>query len=199
MKKFFYSAAIAAVSMGLVACGGKESNSTSNENQSYEPATTTADVSEPTQTEEATEEAEETVFTATEEPAASSSSENKYFTSAELDKFVSDGKSGDFDRMISALEWYEKTRAALKPDVRNIDENAIKAVAELEKANESVGGKYDSLTLEGALNSKMDEMSESQKNKVSELSASSVLFFTAKDDTQEYNKLYRKYRYGSFF
>ena len=191
MKKFIYTAAIAAATLGLVACGGKDSDSTSGDSTSSDLITST-DIDNSS----LTDENDESGPSITDEAG---SSENTYFTSAELDKFVSDGKSGDIDRMISALEWYNQTCQALKPDVRNLDENAIKAVADLEKADEDIADKYGALSLTGALNNMMSEMSESQKTQVSTLSAQSVLFFTAQDDTSEYDRLYRKYRYGSFF
>lgn len=191
MKKFIYTVAIAAATLGLVACGGTDSDSTSNDS-TFSDLISSTDIN----TSSLTGETDESGLPTTDEAA---SLENTYFTSAELDKFVADGKSGDIDRMISALEWYNQTRQALKPDVRNLDESAIKAAADLEKADEDIADKYGAFSLTGALNNMMSEMSESQKTQVSTLSAQSVLFFTAQDDTSEYDRLYRKYRYGSIF
>lgn len=212
MKKIFYTAAIAAVTLSLAACGGKGSDTASDENKNDETATPATNVSTEGETvvegemvavEQSSSSEKEDMVTPPndEEETSNTSTGATYFTSAELDKFIADGTSDNIDRMISALEWYNKVRATLKPEVRKLNEDAIKAAAELEKAGEEIGDQYDAFSISGALDNKTGGMSESQLDRYN--SVTTVLFFTADDsgspEVQKYNELYRKYRYGSPF
>lgn len=128
--------------------------------------------------------------------SSSSSSGSSSLNDSELRQFISDGKSGDIDKMISALEWLYKTEAGLKPKVRALDEEAIKCAVELDKASQEIGKKYDTFTLAGALDSKTDEMSSSQLSRYNKVCGKVVVYFTSSENTSEYNSIYRRLRYG---
>lgn len=131
--------------------------------------------------------------------SASSDSGSTLVSSSDLATFISKGKSGNIDKMIEALEWQNKIEADLKPQVRALNEDAIKAKIAVDKAINEIGEKYDSYSLMGALDYMTDEMSNSQLNKYNSACAKSVTFFNANDDTSEYDNLYRKLRYGAPF
>ena len=128
--------------------------------------------------------------------SSSSSSGSSGLNDTGLRQFISDGKSGDIDKMISALEWLYKTEAGLKPKVRALDEEAIKCAIELDKASEEIGKKYGTFTLAGALDSKTDEMSNSQLSRYNKVCGKVVVYFTISDNMEEYNSIYRRLRYG---
>lgn len=216
MKKFFYTAAIAAVTLSLTACGGKNNDKEENEEQANQSTANTTDFDTTDQTDEtglstpAPTSDEQTVSTPAEEPVSAPAEEPvsapvgvTYVTSNEISQYISDGKSGDLDRMISAYSWYAKKRSELKPEVRNLNEDAIKAVAEMEKAEDEVADAIGSTSLKALLYEKFGSMSDSQEKKFKEATDNDVFFFSGSEtmskDSQKYNELYRKYRYGSPF
>lgn len=213
MKKVFYSIAAAAILLGTTACGGDKKGTANDASQiemAMESAMQQDDEAEYAQ--DATIDDTASISDDIDEPADNiddatddtddsdaNNSAGMAFTDSELSKFISDGKSGDIDRMIDALEWHNSVKAKLKPQVRALDENAIKEAIKLDKASEEIGEKYDRYSLSGALDSKTGEMSNSQLSRYNTACANGVLYFTSKDDTTEYNSLYRKLRYGSPF
>lgn len=104
-------------------------------------------------------EAKENVNSSSSSSSGSSSSGSSLVSSSELSTFISNGKSGNIDKMLEAFEWLNKTEAGLKSQVRALNEDAIKAAIEIDKANEEIGGKYDTYSLMGALNNMTDKMS----------------------------------------
>lgn len=116
--------------------------------------------------------------------------------SSDLSTFISNGKSGDIDRMLDALEWENSVEAALKPQVRSLDENAVKTAIEIDKASEEIGAKYDRHNLSGALDTMADKMTDSQRSRYNTAIANMVHYYTASEDMTEFNNLYRKLRYG---
>lgn len=211
MKKLIYTAAIAAITMGMTACGGKSAEEKAMESiinsldstpaeeiveyaeaESAKPALAEPALAEPS----LADGAEETVSTDEEPAKMSADTDKSWFTDAELSEFKSKGKSGDIDKMLDAFEWINKVEASLKPQVRALDENAIKAKIELDKASEEICKKYDAYSMMGALNNMTDKMNSSQQSRYNSACSNSVLFFTINDDTKEYNSLYRKLRYG---
>lgn len=116
--------------------------------------------------------------------------------SSDLSTFISNGKSGDIDMMLDALEWENSVEAALKPQVRSLDENAIKTAIEIDKASEEIGAKYDRHNLSGALDTMADKMTDSQRSRYNTAIANMVHYYTANEDMTEFNNLYRKLRYG---
>lgn len=116
--------------------------------------------------------------------------------SSDLSTFISNGKSGDIDMMLDALEWENSVEAALKPQVRSLDENAIKTAIEIDKASEEIGAKYDRHNLSGALDAMEDKMTDSQRSRYNTAIANMVHYYTASEDMTEFNNLYRKLRYG---
>lgn len=117
-------------------------------------------------------------------------------SSSDLSTFVSNGKSGDIDMMLDALEWENSVEAALKPQVRSLDENAVKTAIEIDKASEEIGAKYDRHNLSGALDTMADKMTDSQRSRYNTAIANMVHYYTASEDMTEFNNLYRKLRYG---
>lgn len=117
-------------------------------------------------------------------------------SSSDLSTFISNGKSGDIDMMLDALEWENSVEAALKPQVRSLDENAIKTAIEIDKASEEIGAKYDRHNLSGALDTMADKMTDSQRSRYNTAIANMVHYYTASEDMTEFNNLYRKLRYG---
>lgn len=131
--------------------------------------------------------------------SASSDSGSTLVSSSDLATFISKGKSGNIDKMIEALEWLNKIEADLKPQVRALNEDAIKATIALDEATNEIGEKYDCFSLMGALDQMTDKMSDSQLNKYNSACAKTVIYFNANEDTSEYDNLYRKLRYGAPF
>lgn len=117
-------------------------------------------------------------------------------SSSDLSTFISNGKSGDIDMMLDALEWENSVEAALKPQVRSLDENAIKTAIEIDKASEEIGAKYDRHNLSGALDTMADKMTDSQRSRYRSAIANMVFYYNASEDGTEFNNLYRKLRYG---
>lgn len=117
-------------------------------------------------------------------------------SSSDLSTFISNGKSGDIDMMLDALEWENSVEAALKPQVRSLDENAVKTAIEIDKASEEIGAKYDRHNLSGALDTMADKMTDSQRSRYNTAIANMVHYYTASEDMTEFNNLYRKLRYG---
>lgn len=190
MKKLIYTAAIAAIAMGMTACGGKSAEEKAVENAVNE-------VLEGTPGEEIAEYAESETDQL---ESAIDETTNSWFTNEELAKFISDGKSGDIDKMIDAYDWYKTMRASLKECIRNLDENAIAAAVALDKANEEVAMKYDEygISIGGALSDKEKEMTEAQRKRFNEVDSKSVVFFTSseKELSDKYNEKFKELRYG---
>lgn len=212
MKKVFYSAAIAAVCIGLTACGGKKSEeqavpaaAPTEDSEYYDIYDDEDDADSYAEEDEEDADAEYLDEVESDDSAESDSDEDTtestggsgaYFDASELSAFIADGKSGDIDRMIKAAEWQNKVEAELKPAVRALDEDAIRAKIKVDKAITEIGNKYDSYSLFGALSSRTDDMTDSQLSRYNAAYDNKVMFFTVKDDTAEYNSLYRRLRYG---
>lgn len=128
--------------------------------------------------------------------SSDSSSGSSSVTSGDLSTFISNGKSGDIDMMLDALEWENSVEAALKPQVRALDEEAIKTAIEIDKASEEIGAKYDRHNLSGALDAMEDKMTDSQRSRYRSAIANMVFYYNASEDGTEFNNLYRKLRYG---
>ena len=121
---------------------------------------------------------------------------NSYVSAADLKKYIENGMSGDIDRMLSAMEWENKVEKQMKPRLRNLDEDAIRAKIAIDKASEKIGEKYDRHILSGALDNLEDDMTDSQRQRYAKACANTVFVYTASEDGTEYNNLYRKLRYG---
>lgn len=128
--------------------------------------------------------------------SSDSSTGSSSVTSGDLSTFISNGKSGDIDKMLDALEWENSVEAALKPQVRALDEEAIKTAIEIDKASEEIGAEYDRHNLSGALDTMEDKMTDSQRSRYNTAIANMVHYYTASEDGTEFNNLYRKLRYG---
>lgn len=154
----------------------------------------------------AEEEVEEVIEEVVEETPATNP--NKTFSNAkdlknspEYKQFIADGKSGDIDKMIRAYVWLGKQEAAIKSQVRALNETAIEMAVALDQANEEIGEKYDSFTISGALNNMTDKMSNAQLTAYNKACADEPLYFTANDMdlSMKYAEKYRKIRYNSPF
>lgn len=115
---------------------------------------------------------------------------------AEIDQFIKDAKSGNIDKMLSALEWLNSAQAKIKPAVRSLDKNAILKAVALDKADHEAGDKYDAYSLQGALNNMQDKMSSSQHSRYNSCCGKVVIYFTMSESdlSSEYNKIYRSLR-----
>lgn len=159
---------------GIMAVASKESSSSSSDSSSSDSSSNDS---------------------SSDDSSSSSDSGSTLISSSELETFISKGKSGDINKMIEALEWQNKVEAGLKSKVRALDEDAIKAKIMIDKAVNKIGEKYDTYSLAGALNNMTDQMSNSQLNKYNAACAKSVIFFSAGENSSEYNSLYRKLRF----
>lgn len=121
---------------------------------------------------------------------------NSYVSAADLKEYFENGMSGDIDRMLSAMEWENKVEKQMKPRLRDLDEDAIRAKIAIDKASEKIGEKYDRLTLSGALDNLEDDMTDAQSQRYAKACANTVFVYTASEDGTEYNNLYRKLRHG---
>lgn len=121
--------------------------------------------------------------------------------SAAYKQFLSDGKSGNIDKMIKALQWLGTQRSAIRSKVRDLNENAIGIAVALDKASEEIGKKYDAFSLKGALNDKTNNMTNAQLTAYNNACANDPVFFTVKESdlSGKYNTIYRKLRYNSPF
>lgn len=126
----------------------------------------------------------------------SSTSDGVSVDSGELSEFISNGKSGDIDRILDAFEWLNGVKASLKPGVRASNKEAIKAAIEVDKAEGKVADKYDRFSIAGALDSMTDDMTEEQLDRYNSLIGKDVLYFNASDMNSEAAKLYNSMRRG---
>lgn len=128
--------------------------------------------------------------------AGSDFSGNSYVSAADLQKYIENGMSGDIDRMLSAMEWENKVEKQMKPRLRALDEDAIRAKIAIDKASEKIGEKYDRHILSGALDNLEDDMTDAQRQRYAKACANTVFVYTANENGTDYQNLYRKLRYG---
>ena len=128
--------------------------------------------------------------------AGSDFSGNSYVSAADLQKYIENGMSDDIDRMLSAMEWENKVEKQMKPRLRALDEDAIRAKIAIDKASEKIGEKYDRHSISGALDDISDQMTDAQNQRYAKACANTVFVYTANENGTDYQNLYRKLRYG---